>query len=151
MRRTALALGTMGIVGALTGATLTTGTALAAPPVPSAAKTHGWSLSVHGGRAYGAYLVTKKGFASTLNLRKTVRNGEYLVFWHRQATRSGRWGRPGVNWTRSTALYKASFSAPETGYFQAKLCWADRVYAHNHAVGFKNLRCPQPRTWKLAR
>ncbi|MCP2340527.1 hypothetical protein [Actinomadura rupiterrae] len=147
MRRTALALGTMGIVSALT-----TGTALAAPADAHAAKAHGWNLSVKGGKANGAYTVSSKGFKSTLNLKKTAKNGKYLVFWHRQATKGGKWGRPGVNWTKSNALYKAAFSAPETGYLQATLCWADKVYVHkNHTVSFKNLKCAKVRTWKLAR
>ncbi|WP_157429620.1 hypothetical protein [Actinomadura oligospora] len=146
MRRTALALGTMGLVGALT-----TGTAMAAPSDAHAAKAHGWSLSVKGGKANGAYTISKKGFKSSLYLKKTARNGKYLVFEHWQATRGGKWGRPGVNWTKSNALYKATFSAPETGYLAARLCWADKVVVHNHSVSFKNLKCGAVHRWKLAR
>ncbi|MEV4254138.1 hypothetical protein AB0J52_13345 [Spirillospora sp. NPDC049652] len=147
MRRTALALGTMGLVGALT-----TGTAMAAPAEAHAAKAHGWSLSVKGGHASGAYTISSKGFKSTLNLRKTAKNGKYLVFWHRQASKSGKWGRPGVNITKSNAPYKATFSAPETGRLAAKLCWADKVISHpNHGVTFKNLKCGKVHVWRLVR
>ncbi|RFU42584.1 hypothetical protein DZF91_05495 [Actinomadura logoneensis] len=147
MKLGATALGTMGLVGALTA-----GTALAAPSGAETAKAHRWSLSVQGGRADGAYTISGRGFTSTLNLYKTARNGKYLVFWHRQASRSGVWGRPGVNYTKSNSPYRATFSAPETGRLQARLCWADRVIVHpNNTVTFRNLKCGELHTWRLVR
>ncbi|RMI47896.1 hypothetical protein EBO15_01010 [Actinomadura harenae] len=124
---------------------------MAATTDASTAKAHGWNLSVKGGKANGAYTISKKGFKSSLDLRKTAKNGKYLVFEHWQATKGGKWGRPGVNWTKSNALYKATFSAPETGYLGAKLCWADKVTVTKHGVTFKNLKCGKLHTWKLAR